>query len=84
MGIFYTMKQFFDGVAETRVAMWVMIAGNVVNIFGNWLLIYGVAKIADTKRTRMYLAEPCAHGSSHGGNRDRQEEVRPVPSRHFA
>ena len=43
MGIFYTMKQFLDGVAETRVAMWVMIAGNVVNIFGNWLLIYGVA-----------------------------------------
>ena len=43
MGIFYTMKQFLDGVAETRVAMWVMIAGNVVNIFGNWLLIYGVS-----------------------------------------
>lgn len=43
MGVFYTMKQFLDGIAETRVAMWVMIAGNVVNIIGNWLLIYGVA-----------------------------------------
>ena len=43
MGIFFTMKQFLDGIGQTKVAMWAMIGGNVVNILGNWLLIYGVA-----------------------------------------
>ncbi len=41
-GLFNTMKQFFDGISRTRVAMWVMIGGNVTNIFFNWMLIYGV------------------------------------------
>lgn len=43
MGIFYTMKQFLDGIGQTKVAMWAMIGGNIVNILGNWVLIYGVA-----------------------------------------
>lgn len=43
MGIFFTMKQFLDGIGKTKVAMWAMICGNVVNILGNWVLIYGVA-----------------------------------------
>ena len=43
MGIFFTMKQFLDGIGQTKVAMWAMIGGNVVNILGNWVLIYGVA-----------------------------------------
>ena len=42
VGIFNTMKQFLDGIGHTKVAMWVMIMGNVVNILGNWLLIYGI------------------------------------------
>ena len=42
MGVFNTMKQFLDGIAHTKVAMWVMIAGNIANILGNWMLIYGV------------------------------------------
>ena len=42
MGVFNTMKQFLDGIGRTKVSMWVMIGGNVVNILGNWLLIYGV------------------------------------------
>jgi len=42
MGVFNTMKQFLDGITYTKVAMWVMIGGNVVNILGNWMLIYGV------------------------------------------
>ena len=37
------MKQFLDGIGQTKVAMWAMIGGNVVNILGNWVLIYGVA-----------------------------------------
>ena len=43
MGIFFTMKQFLDGIGKTKVAMWAMIGGNVVNILGNWVLIYGVS-----------------------------------------
>ena len=43
MGIFFTMKQFLDGIGQTKVAMWAMIGGNVVNILGNWVLIYGIA-----------------------------------------
>lgn len=42
VGVFNTMKQFLDGIGHTKVAMWVMIGGNIVNILGNWLLIYGV------------------------------------------
>lgn len=42
VGVFNTLKQFFDGITRTSVAMWVMVVGNVLNIFFNWLLIYGV------------------------------------------
>ena len=42
VGVFNTMKQFLDGITHTKVAMWVMIMGNIVNILGNWMLIYGV------------------------------------------
>ncbi len=42
VGLFNTVKQLFDGLGHTKVAMWVMIGGNVANIFGNWLLIYGM------------------------------------------
>ncbi len=42
VGVFNTMKQFLDGITHTKVAMWVMICGNILNILGNWMLIYGV------------------------------------------
>ena len=38
---FNTFKQFFDGVTDTRTPMFIIIGGNVLNIFGNWVLIYG-------------------------------------------
>ncbi len=38
---FNSLKQFCDGVGDTRTPMWIMIGGNVVNIIGNWLLIFG-------------------------------------------
>ncbi len=40
--LFNAMKQFFDGITKTQVPMWVMLISNVVNIVGNWLLIFGV------------------------------------------
>lgn len=36
------MRQFFDGIGNTAISMWVTITGNVMNILGNWLLIFGV------------------------------------------
>lgn len=34
-------KQFFDGSGHTAVGMWIILSSNVLNIVGNWLLIYG-------------------------------------------
>lgn len=42
VGVFNSFKQFLDGITHTKAAMWVMIIGNIINIFGNWMLIYGV------------------------------------------
>ena len=39
--IFNAFKQFADGITDTRTAMWVLLTGNVLNIVGNWVLIYG-------------------------------------------
>lgn len=38
---FNTFKQFFDGIGHTKTSMYIMIAGNILNIGGNYLLIYG-------------------------------------------
>lgn len=38
---FNTFKQFFDGITDTKTSMWIMVGGNLLNIFGNWCLIYG-------------------------------------------
>ena len=38
---FNTFKQFFDGITDTLTAMCVIVVGNVMNIFGNWVLIFG-------------------------------------------
>lgn len=38
---FNALKQFCDGVGDTKMPMWVMIGGNVMNIIGNYLFIFG-------------------------------------------
>lgn len=35
------LRQFTDGITDTKLAMFILISGNVLNVFGNWLLIYG-------------------------------------------
>lgn len=42
VGIFNTFKQFLDGIGQTKTSMWIMIAGNIINIIFNYFLIYGV------------------------------------------
>ena len=39
--LFNAFKQFADGITDTQTPMWLLIGGNVLNIFGNWVLIYG-------------------------------------------
>ena len=42
-----TFKQFFDAIGDTRTPMCVLIGGNVMNILGNWLLIYGAGPLPE-------------------------------------
>ena len=39
--LFNVFKQFSDGITDTSLSMWVIIGGNLLNIFGNWVLIFG-------------------------------------------
>lgn len=39
--IFQTYRQFIEGLSFTKPAMYIAIIANVVNIFGNWVFIYG-------------------------------------------
>ena len=38
---FNAFKQFFDAIGHTKTSMYVMVTGNLLNILGNYLLIYG-------------------------------------------
>jgi MATE family multidrug resistance protein len=40
--LFNTLRQFTDGTTDTASGMWCLLAGNALNILGNWLLIGGV------------------------------------------
>lgn len=40
--IFQAFKQFGDGMSQTKYAMYAILVANVVNIFFNYLLIYGI------------------------------------------
>lgn len=39
--LFFSVKQFFEGIGNTKIAMQITIAANLINIFFNYLLIYG-------------------------------------------
>lgn len=38
---FNAFKQYFDGAGYTSIGMWSILGANVLNVFLNWLLIYG-------------------------------------------
>ena len=38
---FNVLKQFSDGICRPMISMTLLILGNLFNIFGNWVLIYG-------------------------------------------
>ncbi|MBN8702139.1 MAG: MATE family efflux transporter [Bacteroidetes bacterium] len=41
LSIFSAFKQFAEGLSDTKIAMFISVAGNVVNIFLNYVLIFG-------------------------------------------
>ena len=38
---FNVLKQFTDGICRPMISMTLLMLGNIFNIFGNWVLIYG-------------------------------------------
>lgn len=41
LSLFYTCKQFAEGMSNTKAAMFITIAANAMNIFLNWILVFG-------------------------------------------
>ena len=41
--LFNAFKQFTDSITETRTSMWILLSGNLINIIGNYIFIYGKA-----------------------------------------
>jgi len=41
LSVFFTCKQYCEGISNTKAALWVSIAGNLLNIFLNYTLIHG-------------------------------------------
>ena len=39
--IFLAVKQFLEGIGNTKVAMWITLVGNFLNILLNWVFIFG-------------------------------------------
>ena len=39
--LFNAFKQFADGITDTKTSMWILLSGNLLNIIGNYLLIFG-------------------------------------------
>ena len=39
--LFNAFKQFTDSITLTRTSMWILLSGNLLNILGNYIFIYG-------------------------------------------
>lgn len=45
--LFNAFKQFIDSITDTKTAMWIMLSGNVINIIGNYILIFGKCRFPE-------------------------------------
>ena len=41
LSIFFSCRQFGEGIGNTKISMWITLSGNIVNIYFNYVLIYG-------------------------------------------
>ena len=39
--LFFSVKQFLEGIGNTKISMHITITANVINVIMNYLLIYG-------------------------------------------
>lgn len=39
---FNGLKQFSDAIQDTKMPMWILLGSNLLNILGNWILIFGM------------------------------------------
>ncbi len=42
LAVFQALKQFADGLSQTKYSMWATVIGNVLNVILNYVLIYGI------------------------------------------
>lgn len=64
--IFASFKQFLEGIGNTRVAMAIIITSNLINIFCNWLFIYGnwgAPALGAAGAGQPYLLRPFRYGN---------------------
>lgn len=60
--LFYTYKQFADGITDTRTGMWILLGTNVLNIIGNYVLIYGKCGIPELGLTGAGISTMLSRG----------------------
>ena len=53
---FNGFKQFADSITDTKMSMWILLGGNLTNIVGNFLLIYGYLGLPELGLTGAGLA----------------------------
>jgi multidrug resistance protein, MATE family len=41
LGVFFTLKQYCEGLSNTRASMYISISGNILNVILNYCLIFG-------------------------------------------
>lgn len=58
--LFSTYKQFAEGVTDSRTGMWILLGGNLLNIVGNYLLIYGACGFPEMGLTGAGISTLCS------------------------
>ena len=43
--VFLSVKQFLEGIGNTKTAMWITLGGNILNIYLNYIFIFGTSSI---------------------------------------
>lgn len=65
--LFGVFSQWSYSIRNTRMPMWVTLTGNVVNVIGNWLLIYGIGIFPELGLTGAGIATLIARIVCAGG-----------------
>ena len=58
--LFNAFKQFAGGILDTSISMWILLSGNILNIVGNYVLIYGKAGLPEMGLTGAGISTLCS------------------------